>query len=365
MAERTASEEALISFHASCCAECYEAWFGSDQDEQDLECQHTAALLLEHAGKLHRYTGDDNVLNGLFRGSPDDRKRLVRAACLGLSAADTVELMNALSKLDDLDEADMLAVERALQLRDSLDVVVSRARSIVWDSLTTETDFSLLRAIAHAAAQGDLLDKALQTIPEAVAAAMPALEGVRVVIKTGIDTSTQWWFQDARAIMDQAETRLIQMLQPRDEKTSDVLTQAWLAVRRLMERFRPEYPDTSDTRSVPAAISIEAFAMAADGPSGEVKLSVADSPELVVWVTPRKRGNEAMFEVRTIDGVVPQWARGGRICLASKPSERQFDLDEEGRTLIPSESFFQCSEGQISLRENNGTFRGHVVTAKA
>ena len=194
----------LIQFHAELLHEFHIAWSSLQQysDEVD-ELDRTAHFLLEHAGMLYRYTGDESLRREMLAKPETERKALAIHACRYPKVEETQDFLVSLATIEDYDDDELHELQAALKLRDSLEEINRWAHILTFDLCCRGFDIELAKALAYITTQNDALDHALHAIPEYVLPALEVFAGIRELVKISIPKEA-WWLGDARVWLEEA-----------------------------------------------------------------------------------------------------------------------------------------------------------------
>ena len=174
------------------------------------EAREAAFEMLENAGMEHRYTGNKEIRAELVGLAPAIRKPLVIAAYRHAEwmATALTSSLQKLATVDDIDEADMAAVEMAVMARDSLCEALSMADDMAQPFSNIETmDIEVVRpwALAHGTVRG--VDDAFSNLGVMALVGARILSGAKLAIVTAIPTQA-WWLGDIEAAIQADEDRL-------------------------------------------------------------------------------------------------------------------------------------------------------------
>jgi hypothetical protein len=189
-------QDELISTHAAALDEGLRQWLSEEaRTEPGIPADEAAAVLLEHAGMLDRYTGTQEGLALLERLSVAQRVALLEAACRHLEQVPLAEQCRRLLRADVLSVEELEALEQAVVRRDALEAALAAARRLA-RTLPEAARRPLTPPLARAAANLASFDLALRSRRDVASVVWRAVESLASRIRTP-SARQAWWFDEA------------------------------------------------------------------------------------------------------------------------------------------------------------------------
>ena len=190
------THDPLLNFHAERLHHFLHCWHAGGAPAAGVSAEAAAYYLLEHAGMLRRYAGDDEVTAGLKDLDAADRAKLVRDACAFMGGIGLANKCRQLVGGENPDAEQVHLLSQVLEGRDELETAVSLAREVAGP--LTQHDAAVQRGLTDARARLDEIDKVLEAHRGLTALACRELQGVfaRIdpTIRQGLNLRRYWWF---------------------------------------------------------------------------------------------------------------------------------------------------------------------------
>lgn len=181
-----------------------EEWPTEVPADDDLPAHaETAWAIVGNSALLHRITVDDRYLEHWLSSELAERRALILAACGQVDASGEIAHLQALAQQSDLEDADLEWIASRLLLRDEwglgLDFLDHLASDLTPDP--NSPDIRVIRELARAKAQLELLDEAFLENRAATLSALPIFDGMRETFATP-PAPHHWWLADGPAVLE-------------------------------------------------------------------------------------------------------------------------------------------------------------------
>jgi hypothetical protein len=201
------TDEEFLRGHLEYLKRYVEFWAFPELREDAMVSRNSAAYhVLDHAGMLFRYTGDERCISGLVQQPETETRDMVLSACRYVSGFTLAETIRRDFTQDVFREGRMMQVEGILMSRDALETVLWLATRLT-AGMVAQGDAELRRALAQARCVAAEIDDALLARLDAVTVASRALMGIYGFIKVE-EFKRAWWFTKARELDETIEDDL-------------------------------------------------------------------------------------------------------------------------------------------------------------
>lgn len=191
-ADSQAARKALLDDHRDALRQYTQAWIDPDNAAQrNIAPGEAAYHVCLHAAMLYRYTANEIATAGLTRLPPEQRARLVRAACDYASRLTLDQSLAGILADDALETEEIEQVQDILLMRDGLEEVLLLSKRLSADLPDQD---AVRTALAMPFAIAGEVDRLLLGRPDVVSVIVHVLDGLRRNIAVAIDPRRQWWF---------------------------------------------------------------------------------------------------------------------------------------------------------------------------
>jgi len=328
-------KDEFVRDHAEALREAYAEWpEDAIPDPNDAAVQSAAHRILQHAGLLHRYTAEPEVLGHFLQLPGEERRCLAIAACSVIDTEPLIQSLLALTELGDgPDDEDILFLESALLTRDALGAAVDTAELLTLDLISKPSmDFPLLQALGYAHGALNMLDQAFEANRGATLVAMSIFDGLKPLFAMPIELE-QWWLQDGEAILEaEEEAHMVQQLQS---------SSVGLKI------------DETELVNKPPQEAEILMLLAADGGS-PVERRIEGMTPAASWYLVRV-GDSLHVRVCDEDGKLPKWAKGATISIKSLTGSESWAAPLNDRGEATFDAARVSPQQVLSLHDRSGT----------